>query len=538
MNNDGRYSQLFAADDGQRQGTLAMARACAALTKPWAFPPEGQTEDSKLPESYQSLGSMGVTSLEGGLLSSLFQPGWFALAAAPKIRFADPVEISDDEKFAFEQNLFLRELQIQATLESSQVMKRGRRRTSGFRTGKRQTLSQILITGDALEQMTSDYRIRTFRRDQYVTRRDSAGDVLYHCIREQIDPAILEPEQLEKAGLKPGDIQKMPVSERVAKLYTYTEWQPWTKTWVVHQELNGKEIVKPLTEEVSQFFSTAFELPPGANYGRSWVELNYGNLRSYNELCLRILDFAALASDLAWCVDASSRVTDKQLRGKSGRTIRGARVQGGVVQDLAPLRADKLGDFRVVSETLERLKQDLGRAMLLKSESGPQGEAGRSRAGWDQTSEEIDGALGGFFAAVESEQQVSTLERIVYQLVRDKRMAPFEEGTVEYSVSTGLAAIERAKTSRKMISIAEIASKLGPEAISVIDTRVMMELLARYESLYEPGLIKTKAQRDKERQEQIDAQGMMEMNKQAAKSVGGIVETAATTAMQQGTQQQ
>jgi hypothetical protein len=247
---------------------------------------------------------------------------------------------------------------------------------------------------------------------------------------------------------------------------------------------------------------------------------------------MRLLDFAAIASDMAWCVGVGSRVADKQLQGRAGRVIRGVRMEGGMPQDIGMLRAEKLSDFRVVFETAEKLKQDLGRAMLLKSESGPQGEAGRSRAGWDQIAEEIDGAFGGFYAAIETEQQVPLLERTMYQMVRDGLMPAFEKDTVQYTVSTGLAAIERQKTVRKMLTLAEVAQKLGPNAAARIDDGVMLSLLARYSSIYEPRLVKSEEQVAKERKAAIDAQAMMDANKQAAQTVGGIVETAATTAMQ------
>jgi Xaa-Pro aminopeptidase len=60
----------------------------------------------------------------------------------------------------------------------------------------------------------------------------------------------------------------------------------------------------------------------------------------------------------------------------------------------------------------------------------------------------------------------------------------------------------------------------------------MLSLLARYSSIYEPRLVKSEEQVAKERKAAIDAQAMMDANKQAAQTVGGIVETAATTAMQ------
>ncbi|WP_434127675.1 hypothetical protein, partial [Enterococcus faecium] len=70
-----------------------------------------------------------------------------------------------------------------------------------FRTMKRHAISQLLCTGDVLEMLDDDNRLRVFRLDQYVTLRDSCGDIIYHITKERIDCAAIDDERLAKAQL-------------------------------------------------------------------------------------------------------------------------------------------------------------------------------------------------------------------------------------------------------------------------------------------------------------------------------------------------
>ena len=245
----------YEADDSARADILERARLCAALSKPWLCPPAGRSQKDKLPENYQSLGSRGIMNMEGRMLMALFPPGqpWFQLKLTSDIKYDQSIPPETIQEFEWQ--LFLRELTIQATLESAHIKPRTLRKMAGFRSQKRLALSQLLVTGDVLEQLTDDYRIKTYRRDQYVTRRDSTGDVLYHTIKEQLDPLALPEEKLIQAGLNPSELAEKFISERLENIYTMIERQPQSKTWVIRQELN-KTIINESEEKNSPIIST------------------------------------------------------------------------------------------------------------------------------------------------------------------------------------------------------------------------------------------------------------------------------------------
>ncbi len=517
----------FSTENSNRESIMTAARICAALTKPWVLPPQNQNPNERLPENFQSEGSRGVTNLEGKMLLALYPPGrpYFELALPENIRYAP--EVSDEFKQQLEQQLFVRGLLLMSLLESANLKSGGNARVMGFRTAQRAALSQILITGETLQQFTDDYRLKVFRRDRYVTKRDSCGDVLYHVIEEEIDPLTLTPKQFEKSKLDPA-IKDKEVSERMQKIYTCPEWQPQTKVWKICQEVNGQEINES-QEECTPYFSTPFELIPGEDYGRGFVEQNRGDLRSLNSCSEKLLEFAATAAKHLWVKDYGCQTRDTDLAKPSGSVFR-ARVSGGQVQDIALLRADKLSDFRVVYDTAERLRKSLGAAMLIASEVAPKGERVTAYA-WSKVVEELEGALGGVYAPIADQMQLPLLRRLNYQAERDRLTPKLNPKAYQLRALTGLAALARASRGQDMLTFAQVAQTMGDVALAKLDVGVLMDNFARFQNLDEPGLVKSEAQR---REEQAAAEQAAARQLATAKAIdvaGTIGVNAATQAI-------
>ena len=282
----------YESDAAKRDSILETARLCAKLTKPWILPPLGQTQDQRLTENYQSVGSRGIVTLEGRMLIALWpqETPWFQLSLSAELLYGDT--LSEEEKNEFQGRLALHEFIIQSTLGSSDITSTDERRPSIFQSRKRMALAQILVTGDTLEYMDEHYKLRGYRRDQYVTFRNSSGEVIYHIIHEEIDPLTLTPEQREKAQFDDGIIDKR-VDERMVDIHTMIEYQPVARNWQIRQEINEHEI-NISQESITPYFSTPFELVEGSHYGRSFVEQNLGDLRSLDALRHSELEMAAL----------------------------------------------------------------------------------------------------------------------------------------------------------------------------------------------------------------------------------------------------
>jgi hypothetical protein len=523
----GTIRTLWSRENGQRTAILDRMRQCAALTDPTLIPFEGQTPDQVLPTSFQSLGSYGLSSLEGKSLAALWGGPWFRYLPAASIRHSSSVNPADLQEL--EQQLFMRELTMLATLESAPYRRdvgafdAAPRRKSGFKSRKRVALSYVFACGDVLEQLTDDYRIKVFRPDQYTTLRDSCGDVLHHCVRERIDVASLPKEAIAKANL--GDIANMgtPVAERMKDLYTLIEWSPFTKKWVITQEVNNVEIVTS-EEPVSPYFATPYKLVSGENYGRGKVEELLADLQSFDNLRERLLDYAHACSHFTVVKNYGSQVRDQDLAGPSGKIMFGS-VQGGQVQDIAYLNTNKLNDFNVCFQTMETIRRDLGRAFLIEGETTPRGE----RVTAYQVSRvalELEQGLGGAYSSISDYQQVPLIERLEYQMVRDGVLTKLPKGSTEVSVLTGLAAIEASNRAGAILEYAQVVASLGPEAIRRIDMGVLADVLARFSRIQEPGLIKTREQLEDEQRQAMSMQQAMLANEKATEVIGNVAQAA------------
>jgi len=513
----------FLRDDADRTESLERARLCSALTKPWVLPPDGWKEDQKLPETFSSMAARGITNLEGRLLLALFPPGgtpWFRFKPAGRFRF-DP-EIAPHLLQEMQERLHMQELMILAYLEKSDTKVGTNSRRAGFRSRQRTALSQLLITGDVLTQLTDDFTIRVFRRDNYITKRDSTGDVLYHIIRESMDPLSLPEEKLVEMNLTQEDLLQKNPADRMEELYTRVQWQPLSKRWLIEQEVMG-HIVNTSEERVTPFFSTPYELPPAANYGRGLIEQNLGDVRSINELTERLLDHAAIASKMMFALDYNSQVRPVDLANPTGSVIQ-ARVQGGQVTDIGMLKADKMQDFSVANSVRDSIRKDLSITMLMESEQLPTYERA-TRLHVERVVSELEGALGGVYAPIADSMQIPLVERMREVLTRRRILPDLPDDTVEIEAVTGIQALSAEASQTKILQLMQTLAQLGPETMGRIDKGVLLDFLVRQSGIFEPGLVKSEEQMQQEMQQQQEAMMQQQAAQTAMNTAGSVIES-------------
>ena len=511
----------FLKDDADRRESLDRARLCSALTKPWVLPPHGWQEDEKLPETFSSLAARGITNLEGRLLLALFPPGtpFFKLQPAAKFLF-DP-NTEPEMLQEFKNILKTHELLIMSHLDRADRQGKSNGRRAGFRSRQRTAISQLLITGDVLTQLTDDFTLRVFRRDNYVTRRDTAGDVLYHVIQEKIDPLNLTPDQLMDCDLDSDVLLEKNPYDRLEFLYTKIEWQPLTKRWIISQECRDKPITT-MEERVTPFFSVPFELPPGANYGRGLVEQNLGDCRAINELTERLLDHAAIASKMLFALDYNSQVRPSDLAQPTGSVIQ-ARVQQGQITDVGLMKAEKMNDFQVANATRESIRKDLSTVMLMEAEQLPTYERA-SKFHVQRVAMELEGALGGVYAPIADNMQIPLIERLREVLTRKNILPGLPEDAVQVEAITGLQALSNEGDQQKIMGLLQTMASMGPETMGRINTGVLLDMLMRQSGIHEPGLIKSEKEIQKELEAQQQAMMQQQAQQQAMQTGGKILE--------------
>lgn len=523
----GKIGERYEKEHVERKSLLDSARRCAELTKPWVLPNEAQGPDDELPENFQSVGSRGVTNIVGKSLTALFSPHWFQHTLAAEIKYDRLVP--DEVKQDIASELYMRDLVMQGVLMSAHNRSKegdNRAPTSTFLTRKRAALDQLFVTGDVLEHLTNDYRLVVFRRDQYVTKRDSEALVCYHTIKERKDPMGLAEDMQAKAQLSPETMTAESAAERMTDMYTHVEWNPKSQVWVIQQELNG-EVINEFEETVTPYFASTFELSPGENYGRGLVELNKGDLRSLDELELRRLDLLGVAAKQLWVTDYNSRVRERDLMKPSGSFIKG-RVEGGRVQDVALLGTAQISEFQILTQGISDKSKALGEAFLTESDVQPRGD--RVTAFQVQRiALELDSALGGVYTSISDEQQLPLLARVTFQMEKERLIASMGED-IRIEALTGFAALTREREATSAMTLVQVLAQLGPQAIQRINEDVLINLLSRGLGISEPGLVKTAEQIAQEQAAAAQQQLAASVNQKAVDTVGNMVESAAAEA--------
>ena len=146
---------------------------------------------------------------------------------------------------------------------------------------------------------------------------------------------------------------------------------------------------------------------------------------------------------------------------------------------------------------------------------------------WQRTAIEIDGATSGAYAPIADNQQVPLIKRCMYQLSRDKLIPAINPKLVEIRALTGISAMGREVQARKLLDYTQVAAALGEEAIARVNKGVLMQVLARYRGINEPGLIRTDEEMNAIQQQQMAMQAQAQAAEQAISTTGAVVENAA-----------
>ncbi len=403
----------------------------------------------------------------------------------------------------------------------------GNRAASAFHRNKRQMLQQVLVTGDCLEHMDDDLRVSVYRRDQWVAKRTTSGDLLHIGLLQEIDAATLTEEQRAALPLEPEKYSDADPSKRMVEMYTFQRWQHDTRKWLVQQEIKDT-IFHEFDDAVAHYWTTPYDLVAGEQYGRGFAELLLlGQLRGLNSLESRLLDWAGMASKMVPVTDYSSLVRPADLSKRTGEPIK-ARVQGGEVQDVAFLSVNKVADFQVVTASVDRMETNLGKVMATESEVTPRGDR-VTREQVMRVGAEIDAATGGVFSEIADDNQVPTLRRATDVLERHYGLKSLPEGSTSTQVLTGLAALAAQNRLNKALQFVGVAGQLGEQAIARINPGKAMEIAASTTGVAEPGLIYTEAEIEQQRAAAMQAALTEQAGSQAIESAGAIAEAGATS---------
>ncbi|MCR5870685.1 portal protein [Sphingomonas sp. J344] len=446
------YNRLSKA----RNTVLTSSREAARVTIPGLIPEEGSSDPHDVTEQpYTSVGARGVNNISAKLLVTMFPPErtFFRLDV--------------DQDTAEEMGSKIGDVQAALAGISRKAMVLAE--LSRSRTIWMEVFRHLVVAGNVLVYHPDDgTRMRMWRLDQYVVRRNAQGDMIEAVIREEVYPSELEEairaaveieieedEDPSKASAK---------EERKVPLYTYIRR---VKDQVEHwEEINDIEVPGSrgsVKVDDAGWQALRWQAVPGSDYGRSYVTEYAGDLLTLEDASQAILKFGAEAARILRIVDPNSGIDVEELA-----TAESGDVLTGFADRIKTLQLDKSMDFDVLWSIAQSIERRLSQAFLLTTNAIRDAErvtAEEIRA----IASELEDALGGTYTVLSSEVQRPYAQRLLYILSRQKK-APKLPPSVTPVIVTGFNALgQNHETAALRDWLRDLRETLGEAALDFLD---------------------------------------------------------------------
>jgi len=508
----GKVAGMYTNLSSGRWTFLDRARSASEITIPSLLPADGHTGSSILPSPYQSIGAEGINNLSSKLLLSLLPPN------APFFRLViDDAELEAlvseqkgqaEEALAKIEHMVMQEIEVRA-----------------FRVPISEALKHLLIAGNVLIHLPDKEKMRVFKLDRYVVKRDSMGNVLKIIVKESLSPLSL-PDKAKELLPAPEEDE---IPNSTVDLYTCVYWSG--KVWKVHQELEGE--VVPGSEGTypknkCPFLALRFTHIDGEDYGRGFVEEYIGDLKSLETLTKAIVEGSAAASKVLFLVRPNGSTRIKTLADSPN----GAIVSGDD-QDVSTLQLQKSADFRVAQETIRTLGERLSRVFLMNSSVRRDAErvtAEEIRIAY----QELEIALGGVYSILSQEFQLPLVQLIMNKMQKEKKLPKFPDESLKPMIVTGVEALGRGQDLNELAGFLQHLSPLGPEVVQrELNVGEYIDRLAASLGIDSQGLLKTEEQKQQEQQAMQQQQEQAMQQQMVAKVATDVAPELAKGAMRQ-----
>lgn len=505
-----RYATLVQG----REGFLTRARECAALTIPAIMPPQGFGSTTKLPTPYQSLGARGARTLASKLLLSLY-PG------IPFFNYKlddQTVQELGNQRGEIEKALASRERSVALELD-----------TSVFRPAAFLSLLHLVVTGNVIVKIPekAEDRAQNFRLDQFVQRRDAAGNLLEFVIQEPTELASLPPEiRKELETLQQfAEGEKVTLEPKPVELYTHVYWDHPSQNWIVYQEAAGIRL--PSTAGTYKkgelpFLVLRFSTQPGEHYGRSYVEEYLGDLDSLEALSETLVEGSAASARIVFMVNPSGVTSIKVVtKARSGDVI------SGDANDVTVMQVQKQSDLSVAKGQAEEIANRLAYAFLLHSSVQRSGERVTAEEIRFMASE-LDDGLGGVYTLLAADYQLPSVRLFERRMEKRLGVQKLPVKTVHPVIVTGLEAIGRGHDQKNLQAfVKEIIAVLGPEV--AMKYLKPLELISRSAAAYgidTTNLIPTQDEVDAAEQKEQMQMMASQLGPEGIKQAGALANTS------------
>lgn len=451
-----RY-QLLQTD---RQHFIDRADECAKLTLPMLFQKDASSSrNMKIKDPVQSIGTRGVNTMAAKMTVSLLPMN----TSFFKINLDEvglPPDMDEEFKAEVMNGIGTLERQTLKDIENS-----------GDITALNEALKHLIVVGNVAAYV-GDNGIRLYDLNKYVVMRDPEGNVKEALICEEVAPDSLPQEFLLKLAAE-GVEKKTGNVERTLTVYTHITFEDDRVKW--HQEAEGHKIEGTggdVPADGNPWLFLRFIRVDGESYGRSYVEMYLGDLRSLEVLTKAVNDASAAAAKVLFLVRPNGTTSTKVIAQAPNMAVR-----TGNADDVSVLRLDKGGDMNVAKMMIDEITRRLAHAFMLRTEVMRDAE----RVTAEEVrivARELDESNGGIYSILAKEFQLPYVKRRIFMLRKRLKIGKLPEG-VDIAIVTGFAALGRAGEGDKLLRFIEKAA-MAAQAAQALGGKVNLdELLER-----------------------------------------------------------
>lgn len=431
---------LFDKRDDDRVTTLNKARDCSKMTIPSVLPEASFTEQTDLPDTYNSLGARAVNNLSNKLLLGLLPPSsaFFRLRQSQDLmeEIEDGAEPSEEDT------------ELEAKLSALETKIMGKIEGSGMRPIVHQAFVHLIVTGNAA-LLYDEGKMLMYKLDAYTVLRDFSGNIIDVILKEKIAYEAL-PDDLRNTI-------EVTEEERKADIELYTRYIRQGSKWLTYQEV--KNVLVEGSEQTVEdkhmpLMVLRWSKINGEHYGRGLVEQHLGDFRSLEGLTQMMLEYSAIAAKVIFGIRPGSIIEQDELE----EVENGGVVVGDLQRDVTRLAVDKQADLQIPMKLVDEITRRIGAAFLLQSTTTRDSE--RTTALEIQfLARELEDALGGIYSIIAQEFQLPLVNLMMQDMKYDLGDA------VEPTITTGLNALGRTQDLEKLRQLNGLIAEVNPDYV-------------------------------------------------------------------------
>lgn len=512
----GYAAQRYEVLANDRAPFLDRARECSKLTVPSLLPEEGM-ENQKLPSLFQSVGANGVTNLASKLLMTMLPPNeaCFRLRVNNLVMESEEEQVDKEFRTRVEKHLSRIEQAVLADIEEK-----------GDRSVVFEGNQHLIVSGNGLYYDDPDKGLRFFPLTHFVVSRDPSGNPIEIITKETLSLDTLDGEtksQIEAFTVENSeDPEEKDESKRnhEKEVDIYTCLNREGEMWHVYQEVKGHILEGSKGSyklEACPWFPVRMYSIAGENYGRSFVELQLGDLTSLESLSQALVEGSAISAFAVGLVNPNGITSARAItQARNGDFIEGR------VEDVQFLQMQKSADLNITYQQVQKLEVSLKTNFLMMEGVRRDGE--RVTAEEIRTiARELEAGLGGVYTLISQEFQLPYIRARMKRMTDEKKLPELPKGVVEPSIVTGFEALGRGNDRQKLVDFLGTVTQFGDMAFQYLNVGNAIQRLANAMGITTEGLIKTDEELQQERQAAQEQQAQASQQELMGKAAPEVI---------------